>query len=211
LQVKRNTIVFATFILGLALLTGARWDHFASCKRITQLLFAEVPRGELGVAAAEDESQALFLLKGKLAPGFTLEDLNGRKVSLGSFKGKAVLLNFWATWCAPCKIETPWLIDLRTRYAAQGFEVLGISADDLDRTDAGKLVEEKQRIAHSAEQMHIPYPVLFDGASLSKEYGGLDSLPTSVFVDHSGRVVAVQLGLTSKKEIEGNILKALGK
>jgi len=97
-------------------------------------------------------------LKGKAAPGFALEDLSGRKVSLASYKGRAVLINFWATWCAPCKVETPWLIELRNEYAAQGFEVLGISADDIDRGDPQKLSEEKNEIARFAEQMHIPYP-----------------------------------------------------
>jgi len=150
-------------------------------------------------------------LKGKAAPGFALEDLSGKKVTLASYKGKAVLINFWATWCAPCKIETPWLIELRNKYAAQGFEVLGISADDLDKDDKQKLSEEKKEIAHFAEQMHIPYPVLIDGDSVSTPYDGLDSLPVSYFVDRNGTVVAAQMGLTSKEEIEADIKKALGK
>jgi cytochrome c biogenesis protein CcmG/thiol:disulfide interchange protein DsbE len=107
-------------------------------------------------------------------------------------------------------VETPWLIELRNQYAAQGFEVLGISADDIDRGDPQKLSEEKKEIARFVEQTHIPYPVLIDGDSLSKPYDGLDSLPASYFVDRKGTVVAAQVGLTSKDEIEASIRKALG-
>jgi cytochrome c biogenesis protein CcmG/thiol:disulfide interchange protein DsbE len=107
-------------------------------------------------------------------------------------------------------VETPWLIALRNQYAAQGFEVLGISADDIDRGDPQKLSEEKKEIARFVEQTHIPYPVLIDGDSLSTPYDGLDALPASYFVDRNGTVVAAQVGLTSKDEIEASIRKALG-
>jgi hypothetical protein len=76
--------------------------------------------------------------------------------------------------------------------------------------DAKKFGEEKDEIAQSATKMHIPYPVLIDGGSLSDAYGGLDELPMSFYVDRNGVVVAVQMGLTSKSEIEGNIKKAMG-
>jgi thiol-disulfide isomerase/thioredoxin len=154
--------------------------------------------------------QFISPLKGKPAPTFTLEDLSGKKVSLASYKGKAVLINFWATWCGPCKIETPWLVELRNQYAAQGFEILGVSTDDLDRDDVKLFANEKKDIVKSAQQLGIDYPVLIDGATLSKPYDGLDEMPTSYFVDRKGTVVAVQLGLTSKADIEGNIKKALG-
>jgi len=179
-------------------------------KQAAERLLAAAAKGELVVDAATGAEKYESPLTGKAAPAFALEDLSGNRVSLASFKGKAVLVNFWATWCAPCKIETPWLIELRNQYAAQGFEILGVSADDLDRDDAQKLSDEKKEIARSAQQMHIPYPVLIDGATLSDSYGGLDELPMSFYVDRTGTVVAVQMGLTSKDEMEGNIKKALG-
>jgi cytochrome c biogenesis protein CcmG/thiol:disulfide interchange protein DsbE len=144
------------------------------------------------------------------APDFTLEDLSGKKVSLASYRGKAVLINFWATWCGPCKIETPWLVELRNQYASKGFEILGVSLDDLDTDDKKMLAQEKRDIAKFVAQEHMQYPVLIDGGSIDKPYGGLDALPTSYFVDRTGKVVATQLGLTSKDDIEGNIHKALG-
>jgi len=208
--VKRNTLVLTAVLFILAIFAWAGWANWEYRKQAAERLLASVAKGELVADTAGGAAKYVSPLTGKAAPEFALEDLSGRKVSLKSYKGKAVLINFWATWCAPCKIETPWLIELRNQYAAQGFEILGVSADDIDRDDAQKLSEEKKEIARSAEQMHIPYPVLIDGATLDKDYGGLDELPASFFVDRKGTVVAAQLGLTSKDDIEGNIKKALG-
>jgi thiol-disulfide isomerase/thioredoxin len=192
--VKRNIFVFAATLL-LAIVAWVCWvnfkAHFRSCR----------------LAAGQPPALAV---QGRPAPPFTLEDLDGKKVSLADYKGRAVMLNFWATWCTPCVIETPWLIKLRSQYAAQGFEVLGISADDIDRGNPMKLNEEKQQIAHFVQRMRIPYPVLIDGDSISQFYGGLDVLPTSFFVDRNGNLVAEQMGVTSKEEIERKIKKALG-
>jgi thiol-disulfide isomerase/thioredoxin len=123
-----------------------------------------------------------------------------------------VLLNFWATWCGPCKIETPWLVELRNQYAAQGFEILGISTegDDLAKDDKAGREKQKADVAKFAQQEHMPYPVLIDGDSISQTYGGLDAMPTSFFVDRNGTVVAAQMGISSKDDIEANIRKALG-
>ncbi|MGA2168973.1 MAG: TlpA disulfide reductase family protein [Terracidiphilus sp.] len=207
---KRNTLVLTAVLFILAIFAWAGWANWEHRKQAAERLLASVAKGELVADTAGGAAKYVSPLTGKAAPEFALEDLSGRKVSLKSYKGKAVLINFWATWCAPCKIETPWLIELRNQYAAQGFEILGVSADDIDRDDAQKLSEEKKEIARSAEQMHIPYPVLIDGGSLDTAYGGLDELPASFFVDRKGTVVAAQLGLTSKDDIEGNIKKALG-
>ena len=209
IPVRRNTLVITAVLFILAVFSWAGWANFEYRKQAAERLSATAAQGQL-VVDTEGAPRYATPLKGKAAPQFTLEDLSGNKVSLASYKGKALLINFWATWCAPCKIETPWLIELRNRYAAQGFEVLGISADDLDRGDARKLAEDKKEIASAVQQMRIPYPVLIDGDSLSEPYGGLDSLPASFYVDRNGTVVSAQVGLTSKDEIEGNIKKALG-
>ena len=207
---KRNTLVLGITLFVLAGFAWAGWANFEFRKQANEKALAATARA--GFIADPDGGPPVYVtpLKGKPAPPFALEDLTGKKVSLDSYKGKAVLVNFWATWCAPCKIETPWLVELREKYAAQGFEILGVSADDIDRGDAKRFTQEKQEIATSAQKMHIPYPVLIDGASLSDAYGGLDELPTSFFVDRNGTVVAAQLGLTSKDEIESNIRKAMG-
>jgi thiol-disulfide isomerase/thioredoxin len=208
--VKRNTIVLGIVLLVLATFAWAGWANFEYRKQNAERLLASAAKAELVPDPNGGPPQFISPLKGKPAPAFTLEDLSGKKVSLASYKGKAVLINFWATWCGPCKIETPWLVELRNQYAAQGFEILGVSTDDLDRDDQKLFANEKKDIAKSAETLHIDYPVLIDGATLSKPYDGLDAMPTSYFVDRKGTVVAVQLGLTSKADIEGNIKKALG-
>ena len=211
---KRNTVVLGVVLLILETFAWAGWANWEYRKQASERLLASVAHGQLvpGQAANGAEEVPVFNspLKGKPAPGFTLEDLSGNKVSLASYKGKAVLINFWATWCGPCKIETPWLVELRNQYASQGFEILGVSTDDLDYDNPKTLAKDKAEIAQSAQRLGIDYPVLIDGATLDKPYGGLDELPTSFFVDRNGIVVAAQLGLTSKAEIEANIRKALG-
>jgi len=145
--VKRNSLVLSIVLFILAAFAWAGWANFEYRKQARERLLAIAPQGELIANPAGGAPQYVTPFQGKPAPPFTLEDLGGEKRSLASYKGKAVLINFWATWCAPCKIETPWLIELRNQYAAQGFEVLGISADDIDRGDPGKLSDEKRQIA----------------------------------------------------------------
>jgi cytochrome c biogenesis protein CcmG/thiol:disulfide interchange protein DsbE len=207
--VKRNSLVATAVLFILAICAWAGWANYEYRKQAAARSLASAAQGELVLSPASGEAEYISPLPGQPAPAFTLEDLNGKKVSLADYKGKALLLNFWATWCSPCKIETPWLIGLRSRYAAQGFEILGVSMDDIDPDDPAKLSGEKQEIAHFTQQMHMPYPVLIDGDSISKPYGGLDALPASFFVDRKGIVVAAQVGLTSADEIEANIKKAL--
>ncbi len=206
---KRNTLVLFVTLFILAIFGWAGWANWEYRRQAAERFLASAAKGELVVDAA-GAPQYVSPLLGKPAPAFSLEDLTGKRVSLASYKGKAVLINFWATWCAPCKIETPWLIDLRNQYASQGFEIIGISADDLDKGDPEKLATEKKEIGRFVQQMHMPYPVLIDGDSVSQPYGGLDELPMSFFIDRSGAVVDVQMGLTSKDEIEGKIKKSLG-
>jgi cytochrome c biogenesis protein CcmG/thiol:disulfide interchange protein DsbE len=210
--VKRNTLVITAVLFILAAFAWAGWANWEYRKQAAERLLASTAKAELVPATGDSDNPLQFLpaLLGKPAPAFTLEDLSGNKVSLASYKGKALVINFWATWCAPCKLETPWLVELRNQYAAQGFEVLGVSADDIDRGDPQKLSDEKRAIARFVQQMHMPYPVLIDADSISRPYGGLDDLPTSFFVDREGTVIAAQVGLTSKDETERNIKKALG-
>lgn len=206
---KRNTLVLGAVLFILATFAWAGWANFEYRKQAAERVMAAAAQGESADDPTAAAARFALLLKGKPAPAFALEGLDGSKVSLSSYKGKAVLINFWATWCAPCKIETPWLVELRNQYAGQGFEILGLSTDDIDRDDPKKLAADKQDIAKFVDRMHMPYPVLLAGDTLDHPYGGLDVLPMSFFVDRKGKVVAIQIGLTSKDDIEGNIKKAL--
>ncbi len=140
-------------------------------------------------------------LQGKSAPGFTLVNLDGKRVSLADFKGKPVLVNFWATWCGPCKLEMPWFQEFNQKYAGQGLVVLGLAADD-----AGKTV-----IASTAKKSGVTYPILLADDKVEQAYGGVDYLPETFYVDRSGKVMLETAGITSegggKDEIEANIKK----
>jgi peroxiredoxin len=202
--VKRNHLVLLLILASLALMFWAGWANFENRRQQAERL-----RAQHVTLQPEAENAYVSPLQGKPAPDFSLNDLNGKKVSLADFRGKAVLLNFWATWCAPCKVEIPWFLKLRDQYAAQGFEIIGVSSDDLDKDDQAKLFTEKAEIAKFVEQQKMTYPVLIDGDAISHPYGGVDSLPTSFFIDRKGTVVAQTVGLVPRDEVEADIRKAL--
>ncbi len=210
---KRNVVVISVVVLIVGLLSLAGWANWQNRKQAAARMQAQQAQAVLvpdSAAGSGGPGHMVSPLIGKQAPAFTLTNLAGQKVSLASYKGKAVQINFWATWCAPCKIETPWLVDLEKQYSPQGFEILGISFDDLDKEDKFLLAKEKTDIAKSVQQLKITYPVLLDGDSIAKPYGDTDVYPTSYFIDRKGMIVAASFGLTSKAEIEDNIRKALG-
>src|ERR1017187_553925 len=212
IPLKRNTIVLTVVLLILAVFAWAGWANWEYRQQAAEKLLASAAKGELVPDPAGGMPKYNSPFMGKPAPTFALEDLSGKKVSLESYKGKAVLINFWATWCGPCKIETPWLVELNNQYAPQGLEIVGISTegDDLQKGDKEGWANDKAAIEKFVQQEKVPYTVLMDGDSISRPYGGVEELPTSFFVDRNGTVVATQLGLTSKEDIESNIRKAMG-
>jgi cytochrome c biogenesis protein CcmG/thiol:disulfide interchange protein DsbE len=209
----RNTLVLTAVLLILAVFAWVGWANWEYRKQAAERKLALGAEQGVLVPAA-DGSAPVYVspLKGKPAPPFSLEDLNGKKVSLANYKGKAVLLNFWATWCGPCKVETAWIVALRNKYAAQGFEVLGISTEgeDLKPDDKAGHAKDKAAIGKFVQEMKVTYPMLVDGDTISKPYGGLDDLPTTFYLDRQGTVVAAQVGMSTQSEMEANIKKALG-
>jgi thiol-disulfide isomerase/thioredoxin len=213
----RKAIVALVMVVALGLMIWSGFKEYqrrkeaaAATTHVPQMVL--VPDGQQPPPAtasdtADQEAQPQPM-KGKPAPAFTLVDLDGKKVSLADYKGKAVLLNFWATWCGPCKLEMPWLVKLRDQYKAQGFEILGIESDNFD-TDPKALASYKEGVAKSAKALGVDYPILLEGDTISKPYGGLDGLPNSFYVDRNGIVVSQITGLADKDEIEANIKKAL--
>ena len=141
----------------------------------------------------------LGLAHNTAAPDFTLESLDGKNMSLSDFRGKAVLLNFWATWCGPCKIEMPWFVDLQREYGPQGFQIVGVAMDDSSKED----------IAKFAKDMGVNYPVLLGKEAVGEEYGGVPALPESFFIGRDGKIVDKIIGLRGRGEIEDSIKKAL--
>ncbi|HEX8813584.1 MAG TPA: TlpA disulfide reductase family protein [Terracidiphilus sp.] len=207
---KRNTLVLGITLFVLAGLAWAGWANFEYRRQAADKVMAASTPPVLIKASTDDDPPSPLL--NKPAPNFTLQDLSGKKVSLADYKGKAVLINFWATWCGPCKLETPWLVELRQQYADKGFEILGISAenDDLASDDKDGWAKQKASVSKFVQQMHMQYPVLINGDSIAKDYGGLDVMPTSFFVDRNGVVVATQLGIDSKDAMAAKIEKILG-
>ena len=138
-------------------------------------------------------------LQGKPAPDFTLTSLDGKPLKLSDFRGKAVLLNFWATWCEPCKVEMPWFVDLQKKYGPEGLQVLGVAMDDASPKD----------ISDFAHKMGVNYPIVIGKEAVGDQYGGIPYLPSSFYISRDGKVVERVFGLISKSEIEGDIQKAL--
>lgn len=136
---------------------------------------------------------------GQTAPDFELKDLNGRPVHLSDFRGKAVVLNFWATWCPPCKEEIPWFIDLQKKYGPQGLQIVGVSMDDGGR-DA---------VAPFAREMGINYTVLLGTDTVGDLYGGVHALPTTFYIGRDGKITEYAPGLISHYGVERNIKEAL--
>lgn len=209
---KRNTLVVGITLFVLAVFAWAGWANWEYRKQATEKREASVQQAQLVAAADADAGLSPSPMVGKQAPGFTLEDLNGKRVSLSDFKGKALLINFWATWCGPCKLETPWLVDLQKKYAGKDFEIVGIDAEDDDATPADKAVwaRDKAAVAKFVKEEHMPYPVLLGGDALGKPYGDFDAMPTSFYVDRSGKIIGAQMGITSEDEMAKNIERAIG-
>jgi cytochrome c biogenesis protein CcmG/thiol:disulfide interchange protein DsbE len=212
-SVKRNALVIAVVVCILFLLGLAGWANWQNRKQLAAHQQAVANQAVLVADNSPSADSVLHMsspLVGKPAPAFSLATPQGGKLSLASFKGKAVQINFWATWCAPCKIETPWLVELEKQYKPQGFEILAVSVDDLDKDDPKLLAKDIAGVAKGAKELHIDYPVLIDGDSIAKPYGDVDVYPTSFFINRSGKIVAASFGLTSKDDLESNIKKALG-
>jgi thiol-disulfide isomerase/thioredoxin len=134
-----------------------------------------------------------------VAPDFALESLDGTTLHLSDLRGKAVLLNFWATWCGPCKIEMPWFVDLQKQYGSQGLQIGGVAMDDASKEDIGKF----------ARDMGVNYPILIGKESVGDQYGGVPALPETFLIARDGKIMDKIIGLRGKAEIEDAIKKAL--
>ncbi len=139
-------------------------------------------------AAAQDSANPSI-------PEFSLRDLDGKTHTNADIEGKVVLLNFWATWCGPCKIEMPWFVDFQRKYKDRGFTVLAVSLDE----DGWDPVRE------FAEKMEFNFPVLLGDDAVSDAFGGIMVLPTTLIVNQAGKIVFTHQGLVAKATYEEEI------
>lgn len=147
------------------------------------------------------ESAAEAVSSGETArlPDFNLKDINGKAFTKADIEGRVVLLNFWATWCGPCKIEMPWFIDFQRKYKDKGFIVLAVSLDE----------EGWEVIRPFAEELKPNFPILLGDDAMTEEFGGIVALPTTFIIDKKSEIVARHTGLVSKSVYEDEIERLL--
>jgi len=140
----------------------------------------------------------------KPAPQLTLKDLDGKEVSLEQYRGKVVLVNFWATWCEPCQVEIPWLIEMQQKYSAQGFTILGIAMDE----DGASIVTpwvQKERFDVNGTKSAMNYPIVIGNDAAADKFGGLLGYPTSVLISRDGKILKRITGIITPDEITKSV------
>jgi thiol-disulfide isomerase/thioredoxin len=180
----------------------AAWIAMGSVALALGLLWAASdltsPAGDQAFVGFEDPADAD--VEGRTAPlDFTIPDMNGVDVNLASFRGKVILLNFWATWCGPCKLEIPDLVELQDQYA-DDLVVLGFSVDD---------TAEQIRPYASEYQMNYPVLVGLGHENVQEAYGPLFGIPVTVLIDRDGRIAKKMSGIRSKEQFEREIQAVL--
>ena len=183
-------IVAAGACLGLAVLTlpVSSETHFDHADTVAPRAAAAPPT----TACAANAKPANL--------NFTLKDVEGKEVKLASLKGKVVLLDFWATWCGPCKIEIPWFIEFQNKYGKEGLQVVGVSTDDT-----------QAKLKPYVAQMKMNYTVLqgLDRDDIQDAYGPLFGIPVTILISRDGKVCAKHVGLSSKDRFETEIKSLL--
>ena len=134
----------------------------------------------------------------KIAPPFVRTDLHHQRIELSAYRGRVVLLNFWATWCAPCQIEIPRFVQWQSAYGAQGLQILGVAMED----DSGPVLALTRR-------RHVDYPIVMGDAQLGQMYGGVLGLPVTFLIDRQGNIAAVYKGETDLTSMERELRRLL--
>jgi cytochrome c biogenesis protein CcmG/thiol:disulfide interchange protein DsbE len=135
-----------------------------------------------------------------VAPDFTLTQLDGKPLQLSSYRGKVILLDFWATWCDPCREEIPHFVELQNKYANQGLQIIGVSMDD-----------SIDPVRPFAEQFHMNYPVVMGNAKTGELFGGVLGLPITFLIGRDGHIYNKHIGATKATVFETEIKALLDK
>jgi peroxiredoxin len=137
---------------------------------------------------------------GNAAPDFTVTDIDGKKLTLSDYKGKVVLLDFWATWCSPCRAEIPHFVEMQEKYGPHGFQVIGISMDD-----------DAKPVKAFYQEYKMNYPVAVGDDKLAESFGGVLGLPVNFVIDRDGRIVGKYLGATENSVFDKAVGELLAK
>jgi thiol-disulfide isomerase/thioredoxin len=133
-------------------------------------------------------------------PSIVMKDLDDRDVTLAQYKGQVVLVNFWATWCAPCKIEIPWMIEFQKKYSSRGFTILGASMDEEGKKAVNPFLE-KERFDVDGQKEAMNYPILLANDAVAEKFGGIMGLPTSMLFTRDGKKIKTIVGLVNHDDI----------
>jgi thiol-disulfide isomerase/thioredoxin len=189
------------------LVVGVAWMVFAGVHnlRARRAAMQKAQQSEVVLTKADSSADAgsdpeAKTMLGKVAPDFTLVDIKGKKVSLADFRGHPIVLNFWATYCGPCKLEMPWFQSLVSKYQPEGVVILGLDQDD------GMATEQ---VAQASRKVGVSYPILMPDDKVSKDYQLSDYLPETFYIAKNGKIVDQTIGAHSKDELEVDIRKAI--
>jgi thiol-disulfide isomerase/thioredoxin len=174
-----------TKTLSLALLILLGTTAFSGCK-------IKTPSGPATGAALADE------------PNITFNDLQGNQVTLASMKGKVVLVNFWATWCEPCRGEIPILIGMQTQYGAKGFTTLGVAMDEEGKKVVDPYVHTTQ-FSVAGQPMTMNYPIVLGSDDIATQFGGLLGMPTSYLINRDGKIAKKYVGALNEAQIKKDV------
>ena len=138
------------------------------------------------------------------APEVTFKDLDGKEVALSSLKGKVVVLNFWATWCEPCQVEIPWMIDLQQKNSEKGFTILGAAMDDEGKSIVQPYVQNTE-FDVDGTKMKMNYPIVLGTDDIASKFGGLIGLPTTIVITRDGKIAKRFIGLANRDQLEKQV------
>ena len=182
------------YFLLLFLVTLILTTNFSSCNSRDWLKVSGAPNGKSAAAdsARPDE------------PAVTFKNLDGQDVPLASLKGKVVIVNFWATWCEPCRVEIPWMIGFQQKYADKGFTILGVAMDEEGKSVVQPYVQKTQ-FDVDGHSTTMNYPIVLGNDELAEKFGGLIGFPTTIVISRDGKIQKRYIGLADEGDLEKEI------